>query len=156
MTNRTGPISASRWSTPRTASSSRAWSDLGLAAASVATAGPSAGRAGPDRSAAADHRLELVGFSVPDEPPKGLDDRAVRHAAVADVRAATEEHAHPPRRRHRRASATRRDLPTPASPATSWWTGAPAMALSRAGAIAASSVARPTSVGLTRRRGIDR
>ena len=52
------------------------------------------------------------------------------------------------------ASATRRDLPTPASPATSWWIGAPATALSSARAMAVNSVARPTSVGLTRRRGI--
>ena len=53
-------------------------------------------------------------------------------------------------------SATSRDLPTPASPAMSWWIGDPATARSSARPIAACSVARPTSVGLTRRRDIAR
>ena len=54
------------------------------------------------------------------------------------------------------AARTSRDFPTPASPATSWWIGVPAAALSSARATASSSVARPTSVGLTRRRDIAR
>ena len=106
---------------------------------------------------AADDGVEDVRLERADERPQRFDDRAVWHAAVTDVGAAADDHAHPASRwRARTPRTTRRDLPTPASPATSWWIGVPARALSSARRIAASSVARPTSVGLTRRRGIPR
>ena len=111
------------------------------------------GEVGPRRP---DDRLELGRIQLLGEVAEGLDERRVRHAPVADVGAAADQDAHPAADAIVATSATSRDFPTPASPAMSWWIGDPAMARSSARPIAACSVARPTSVGLTRRRDIAR
>ncbi len=142
MTNRTGAISDSRWRTPRTASRRRAWCDSVWVAV-------------VDRGGRAERRHETGELRSRRcrGPSPAHRDRVSGPASGAPRRS---DRTGRPRRRCRRsrpggrasrgpppssvASRTRRDLPTPASPAINWWIGAPAAALSRARAMASSSV----------------
>ena len=106
---------------------------------------------------AADHGVEDLGLERPDERPERLDDRPVRDAAVTDVGAAADDDAHPAGRRERgrlRDQARLADTGLARDELVDRRPGHREPSSARP--IAASSVARPTSVGLTRRRGIAR
>ena len=88
------------------ASSRRAWSDSVWIALSVTMPGlERRHETGEILPGGSDHRLELIFVEFPRQCAERLDDRAVRHTAVADVGAAAEEHPHVAVRRQRRCLA---------------------------------------------------
>ena len=157
-TNTTGSISASRWKTPRIASNRRGWS--------VSVCGLCVGPARP-----AEHRHEAgeIGAGRHRRPRRGSRVRASGRASGAPRRSGRTGRRRDRRRRshrRRRASLARSRATTSRRPGATCrrrprprragGPACPTIALSSARPIAASSVARPTSVGLTRRRGIAR
>ena len=149
-TNSDGRASASRWSRPSSASSSRgATTPAGWAGSGAEPrAGTSRARSPRAPTTASSRR---GGIQAAESSRSASTIGRVREAAVADVRARAASTRMPRSAASERRSRTNRDLPTPASPATRRWTGVPARARSSARVAVSSSDARPTRTGLTRR-----